>query len=75
MTIHSALQSRSCLANSSGVASGCTVVTDAPARVAAKNATGKATVLGLCSASTSPLPTPRSASAAAIRRWNVSSWA
>ncbi len=75
MTIQRAAQSLSCLANSSAVASGWTVVTDAPARVAAKNATGKAMVLGLCRASTSPLRTPASASAAAIRRWNVSSWA
>lgn len=35
VTIQFAALSRSCLANSSGVASGCTVVTDAPARVAA----------------------------------------
>lgn len=35
VTIQRAAESRSCLANSSAVASGCTVVTVAPARVAA----------------------------------------
>lgn len=35
VTIQRAAESFSCLANSSGVASGCTVVTEAPARVAA----------------------------------------
>lgn len=35
VTIHRADESLSCFANSSGVASGCTVVTEAPARVAA----------------------------------------
>ncbi|GAA3229974.1 hypothetical protein GCM10020256_43370 [Streptomyces thermocoprophilus] len=35
VTIHRAEESFSCFANSSGVASGCTVVTEAPARVAA----------------------------------------
>ena len=35
VTIQRAPESESCLANSSGVDSGCTVVTEAPARVAA----------------------------------------
>lgn len=40
VTIQRAEESRSCLANSSAVARGCTVVTVAPARVAPKNTVG-----------------------------------